>query len=145
MSLDNLVGKGLKLQAATRDDVARVVAAAETSLADAGQPGISAMGRFDSAYRCIMQCALAALMAHGFRPDKKQPGHHQLMIQLLPKTLGTDGPRVIVLDKLREKRNLADYEGVPVDDGSVSACVDHAARLLDDLRAWLAAHPKDLA
>jgi hypothetical protein len=146
MSLDNLLRTGqLVAQAASPRELDALHRAASRSLADAQATNLSNEGRYDSAYRCIMNCALLALLANGYRPDKKHVGHHQLMIQLLPKTLGTESARIVSLDKLREKRNLIDYEGDEVDPGTMTACIDHATRLLADLDAWLAAHRKDLA
>lgn len=146
MSLDNLVRtRQLIAHAASARELDALRRAARRALADAQAAGLSHETRYDCAYRCIMNCALAALLANGYRPDRKHVGHHQLMIQLLPKTLGIDPARVIALDKLREKRNLIGYEGDEVDPGTMAACIDHAARLLAELEAWLAAHRKDLA
>jgi uncharacterized protein (UPF0332 family) len=146
MTLDNLLRTGqLVAHTASPRELKALQHAARRSLADAQANNISNEGRYDSAYRCIMNCALLALMANGYRPDKKHVGHHQLMIQLLPKTLGTEAARIVSLDKLREKRNLIDYEGDEVDPGTMAACIEHAARLLAELEAWLAVNRKDLA
>jgi hypothetical protein len=72
--------------------------------------------RFDAAYKAIMQAALVALMANGFRPDTKKPGH-----QSLPKTIGLENDRVVVLDTPRHKRNLSDYTGEDIDHASVGS------------------------
>ena len=73
---------------------------------------------------------LAALMAHGYRPDTNRPGHHVTIIQTLTLTLGIDTRRVAVLDALRRKRNLSDYTGEDIDEASVAACIEAATRLL---------------
>ncbi|MGH8673852.1 MAG: DNA-binding protein [Burkholderiales bacterium] len=139
MSLDNLVKTGqLKRHATDRAEVGRLLAAARRNLADA-RGNISVENRFDAAYKCVMQCALAALMASGFRPDTKAPGHHQTVVQSLPKTLGLPGERVAVLDALRHKRNLADYTGAAIDAASLATCIVEAERLLDETGQWLAA------
>ena len=65
-------------------------------------------------------------MAQGFRPDTKSAGHHATVIQSLPKTIGIDAQRVVVLDVLRNKRNLSDYTGKPVDQGSLASCMAEA-------------------
>lgn len=146
MTLDNLIRTHQLIAfAANARELGALRRAARRSLDDAQAPNLSNETRYDCAYRCIMNCALAALMANGYRPDKKHVGHHQLMIQLLPKTLAIDSARIVALDKLREKRNLIDYEGDEVDPGTMTACIDHAARLLAELEAWLAANRKDLA
>lgn len=112
MTLDNLVKIGqLKPHATSRAEIGDLLAAAHRNLQDARAENISTENRFDAAYKCIMQSALAALMASGFRPDTKKPGHHQTTIQSLPKTISLDVTRVVVLDSLRNKRNLSDYTG----------------------------------
>jgi hypothetical protein len=58
----------------------------------------------------------------------------------LPKTIGIDAQRVVVLDVLRNKRNLSDYTGKPVDHGSLANCMTEAERLLEETSNWLAAH-----
>ena len=91
-----------------------------------------------------MQSALVALQAAGYRPDTKRPGHHATTIQSLSLTVGMAGARVAVLDKLREKRNLSDYTGAELDDVSVEACIEHAIRLLREVRDWLSREHPDL-
>jgi hypothetical protein len=89
-----------------------------------------------------MQSALAAWTASGFRPDTKKPGHHQTTIQSLPKTIQLDAERVVILDALRNKRNLSDYTGKQIDSGSVTTCIAEADRLLKEVEAWLrGSHP----
>jgi hypothetical protein len=84
-----------------------------------------------------MQCALIALHASGYRPDNKRPGHNAITIQSLTLTLDIEGSRIAVLDKLREKRNLADYTGAVLDEAAAEACVGQATRLLAELKNWL--------
>lgn len=52
---------------------------AERNLVDARAEIISHETRFDAAYKAIMQLALIALMASGYRPSTNEPGHHQTM------------------------------------------------------------------
>ncbi|MCO5097245.1 MAG: hypothetical protein M9884_07220 [Rhodocyclaceae bacterium] len=144
MTLDNLLKIGqLKPHAPDAAEIARLLEAARRNLTDANAENISTENRFDAAYKCIMQSALVALMANGFRPDTKVPGHHQTVIQSLPKTIGLPGARVAVLDALRNKRNLSDYSGRDIDRASLSTCISEAGRLLDEVNAWLSkAHPE---
>lgn len=144
MSLDNLVKTGqLKRHASDAKEVANLLAAARRNVADAKAQNISIENRFDAAYKCIMQSALVALLASGFRPDTKVPGHHQTVVQSLPKTVGLAGERVAVLDALRHKRNLADYTGASVDSSSLATCVKEAERLLGEVGEWLTRnHPE---
>lgn len=144
MTLDNLVGSSLERVVPDRDAVLRLLEAAERSLADAQLPGLSAEGRFDLAYKAVMQSANAALQANGYRTPTGRPGHHQTMIQTLPKSIGLDAHRMMLLDKLRRQRNAIDYSGDLVSTSMASACFAEANSLLDAVRAWLAGHRPEL-
>lgn len=138
MTLENLLKIGqLKEHAPDADEIRRLIAAAERNLADARVTAISAETRFDAAYKAIMQTALVALMAHGYRPDTKRPGHHATIVQGLSLTIGLVAARVIVLDTLRRQRNASDYTGEDVDDSSAEHCIAEAERLIRDVTAWL--------
>lgn len=133
MSLANLLRIGqLKEHPADAGEIARLLAAAERCIADARVRAISPETRFDAAYRSITQTGLAALMAHGYRPDINRPGHHVTIVQTLTRTLGIDARHVAVLDALRRKRNLVDYTGEDIDEGSVVACIEAATKLLHE-------------
>jgi hypothetical protein len=68
VSLENLLKIGqLKEHPPDPEEIQRLLAAAARNLADARVTAISAETRFDAAYKSIMQAALAALMAHGYR------------------------------------------------------------------------------
>lgn len=145
MTLDNLLGIGqLKRHNTDAAEVRRLLTAARRNLADAGVAGISPETRFDVAYKAIMQAALMALMANGFRPDTNRPGHHMTVLQSLSKTIGLTGERVLLLDTLRRKRNLSDYTGEDIDDGSAQTCVDEAERLVGEVLQWLSDNRADL-
>lgn len=145
MTLENLLAIH-RLQAfeATPGGVQRLLASAGRNLADAQLSGLSADNRFDAAYKAIMQCAMVGLWANGYRTTTSQPGHHQTALQILPKTMGLDQDTVIVLDALRKKRNLNDYEGDPVTDAAVKECLAQAEALLAHTRQWLQANRPDL-
>ena len=146
MTLENLLRIGqLKAHETDAVEIQRLLAAANRNLTDAGATNISPENRFDAAYKAIMQAALVALLAKGFRPDTSRPGHHMTVIQSLPKTIGLDGGRVAVLDALRRKRNLSDYTGDDIDHASVKNCMAEAGKLLAEVVAWLRVHRPDLA
>jgi hypothetical protein len=84
------------------------------------------------------------MLANGYRPATSEAGHHQLLIQALPKTAGIDLNRVRVLDAFRAARNQSDYRGVPVSDSVAAECLDEAQVLLKDVRAWLVSNRPDL-
>lgn len=144
MTLDNLARIGrLKAHVASREEIADLLTAARRNLDDSRAQNISTENRFDAAYKCILQAALVGLMAQGFRPNAKSAGHHATVIQSLPKSIGIDAQRVVVLDVLRNKRNLSDYTGRPVDHGALASCMAEAEQLLADTLAWLAEkHPQ---
>ena len=132
MTLEDLVREGrLKSHVANAVESSRLLAAAQRNLRDAHIEELSEEARFDLAYKSIMQCAMLALLARGYRPATSVPGHHRTMIQCLPMTLGLSEDLTLVLDALRKKRNLTDYSGELIDSGSVRECLLHAAALVD--------------
>jgi len=138
MSLENLLAiQRLVRHEAGHAVVLKLIAAAERNLADARVTSISAENRFDAAYKAILQCAMAALAARGYRTSTSQPGHHQTAIQTLPLTLAVDSGTVIVLDALRKQRNLTDYSGDGISDALLAECIAQAESLLRHARATL--------
>lgn len=119
-------------------------AAVRRNLQDARLVGISPVSRFDIAYRAIMQCALVAMLANGFRPSTSEPGHHATVVQSLPKTVGLASERVVVLDGLRKKRNLSDYTGADIAEEEAAACVRAAEDLASKVEGWLRANRPEL-
>lgn len=137
MTLTNLLGRTLDAITPDRAVVARLLAAVERNLTDAALPALSAENRFDVAYKAIMQCAMVALHANGYRTLTSRPGHHQTAIQTLPHTIGLAIDVTILLDALRKQRNLADYDGDPVSDAAVRDCIDCARSLHAAVIQWL--------
>jgi hypothetical protein len=144
MTLENLLGKTLDAVTANPETIGRLLAAAERNVTDAQLPALSPENRFDVAYKAIMQCAMIALQANGYRTLTSRPGHHQTAIQSLPLTIGLAIEETVVLDALRKQRNLADYDGDPVPDSAAQSCLTCAGDLLSTLKAWLAANRPDL-
>jgi hypothetical protein len=129
--LENLLRIGqLKPHSEDAREIDKLLDAAQRSIAEAGVRGISAHTRFEAAYRAVTQNGRAALAAKGYRPDTGSPGQHMAMIQALTLTLEIEAKRVVVLDKLRRKRNLADYTGEGINYESVAACIKVAEQLL---------------
>lgn len=145
MTLDNLVGRGLEKAAADREELSRYLERIGRKLADSRQQSISLDSRFDLAFEALLQIALAALRANGYRTTSAA-GHHQLALQALPKSLGTDAVRVRALDEFRKKRSaglyLAEFEP---SSAEVEALVRAVERLRKDLVAWLKAKRPELA
>ncbi|PPC88680.1 MAG: DNA-binding protein [Methylotenera sp.] len=144
MSLANLLKiNKLQLHNPSKDDVQRLLAAAKRNLADAHIHELSPENRFDAAYKCIMQSAMAALSVNGYRTSTSQPGHHQTAIQTLPLTIGLEQSTVIVLDALRKQRNVSDYEGDPVSDQVVIECIKQAGILYQNISDWISKNRPD--
>ncbi len=145
MTLENLASIGkLKPHKPAREEITRLLAAVRRNLKDAQVKDISPETRFDVAYKAVMQCALLALMANGFRPSTNEPGHHATVIQSLPKTVGLSNERVMILDQLRKKRNLSDYSGAGIAEEEAAACVRAAEDLASTVEKWLRANRPDL-
>ena len=113
----------------TPHGIAKLLAAARRNLADAKVVGVSSETRFDAAYKVILQCAMAALWANGYRAPTSEPGHHLTAVQTLPKTIGVASERVVVLDALRKQRNLSDYDGELVTEQALRECLQQAQTL----------------
>ncbi len=125
------------MHSATATEVQRLLAAIDRNLHDAAQASISDETRFDAAYKAVMQCALAAMLAQGYRPSTSEPGHHVTLIQSLPLTLGVDNTTWVLLDALRRKRNANDYTGDGVTPDMVAECVAQGQALRGVLRKHL--------
>lgn len=138
MSLENLLRIGkLAEHTSNLDQIIKMLAAAQRGIEDAKNGSISAETRLDAAYRAIMQLTMVGLWANGYRPSKGIPGHHVVMIQSLPQSVGLANDQMLVLDTFRIKRNAADYTGEDIDEASVEACIDAANSLLRHIRKWL--------
>ncbi|MCY1279362.1 hypothetical protein D9M68_877200 [compost metagenome] len=137
MTLENLLGLSLETIEPDAFSIRRLLEAAGRSLSDARLPGISSEGRFDMAYKAIMQCANAALQANGYRTLTSKPGHHQTMIQSLPLTIGLDGRAMMLLDSLRKQRNVIDYSGDMVSERMAAEALQQAEQLMQRVVGWL--------
>lgn len=145
MTLENLLKIGqLKSHVTDAIEIGRLLEAARRNLADANVREISSETRLDTADKAIMQAALVALMANGYRPDTNRPGHQMTVLQSLPTTIGLPANRIVVLDALRRKRNLSDYMGEDIDEVSADNCIHEAEQLLSEVVVWLKENRPDL-
>ena len=144
MTLKNLLGISLDTVQPDAASLDKLLSAVQRNIADAQLPGLSAENRFDAAYKAVMQCALSAMLAKGYRPSTSEPGHHQTMIQSLPLTLGVGNEVWVLLDAMRRQRNASDYTGAPITPDMVRDCVAQATALRTRLRADLALHHANL-
>jgi len=144
MTLKNLLGISLDAIEPDKAQLAKLLVAAQRNVADSKLQGLSAENRFDAAYKAIMQAAMVALLANGYRTLTSRPGHHQTAIQTLPLSIGLPQAKVILLDALRKQRNLADYSGDLVPEETAAECLASAVDLLSHVKAWLQANRRDL-
>jgi len=144
MSLQNLLGISLDAVEPDKAQIRRLLASAERNLADARISALAAENQFDVAYKAILQLAMLALNANGYRTLTSRPGHHQTAIQALALTIGLRPDSVRLLDALRKQRNRSDYSGEPVSRAAVVECVRSADELLVTVKAWLADRRPDL-
>lgn len=144
MTLNNLIGLSLENVQPDAASIARLLEAAQCSLSDAQLPKLSSEGRFDMAYKAIMQSANAALQANGFRTLTSKPGHHQTMIQTLPRTIGMDSTTMVLLDQMRKQRNVIDYSGDLVSESLAAEAVKQAGLLIAQVNAWIRANKPEL-
>ncbi|MBC5767373.1 DNA-binding protein [Ramlibacter albus] len=144
MSLKNLLGISLEAVETDREQIGKLLEAARRNIRDAQLEELSAENRFDASYKAIMQVAMVALLANGYRTLTSKPGHHQTAIQTLPLTIGVPKEDVIVLDALRKQRNLADYSGDLISDEAVQECLASAQVLMSHVTKWLGKHRPEL-
>lgn len=144
MTLKNLLGISLDAVAPDKAVVAKLLTAAQRNIADAQLQGLSSENRFDVSYKALMQAAMVALHANGYRTLTSKPGHHQTALQTLPLSVNLPQARVIVLDALRKQRNLSDYSGELISEAVADECLACAIDLVAHVRAWLARQRPDL-
>lgn len=137
-ALDNLVRIGrLKAEPRNEAEVKRMLAMAQTRLADARLASPSPEGRFTSAYNAAHAAALAALRWHGYRSENRYT-----VFQSLSHTVNWPALRWRVLDAAHQKRNLAEYEGVlDVEESTIAELCALVAELITDVAKLVAYIP----
>jgi len=144
MTLDNLVGKGLRQESAAPEEIQRLLHKASTRLNDATSEVISMESRFDLAYEAILQLAICALRAHGYRPDSRG-GHHVTALQSLTKTVEYPGEKIRLLDEFRRQRAIGLYDGsFEPTKSEISALLETAEHLKNHLNEWLRENKPEL-
>ncbi len=145
MTLDNLVGKGLERAPASKEEISRYLAKIRRKIADCKQKTLSLDTRFDTAFAALLQVALAALRANGYRTTS-EAGHQQIAIQLLPKTIGIDRVDIRMLDEYRKKRSIGLYDAsFDPSEAEVKAVIGSVESLFDNLLKWLRKNHPELA
>lgn len=144
MSLrDWLVSRRLVEHRATRQEITHLFAVASRDLADARTSGLSADWRLSIAYNAALQLAVAALAAAGYRAARES--HHHWVVQSLAHTVRAPSERIMALDGLRKKRNVAEYEQAGrVSDQEAQEALELAGWLRTEVESWLASEHPDL-
>jgi hypothetical protein len=148
MSLEAWREAGLLVRhEATPEEIADLLAVAETNLRDAAIAELSPERKLGCAYGAILSVARGALHAAGYRVPKSNPSHHHYTIQSLRYTVGLTPSIVLQIEALQKKRNTADYVRVGDVSDTLAAQARALARdTLSGVRQWLFTnHPELLA
>jgi hypothetical protein len=109
MSLDDwLANRWIVGHQPTAAEISDLLAVVDRDLKDAEVPRLSADWRLGISYNAALQLATLALAAAGFRPGRERA--HERAILSLRETVGVAATTVDLLDAVRRKRNLINYE-----------------------------------
>jgi hypothetical protein len=89
VTLASFIGRGLEKAATDPQEVARYLGKIGRKLEDARRSSNHLDTRFDIAFEALLQIAICALRANGYRTTAAA-GHQQIAIQLLPKSIGIE-------------------------------------------------------
>ncbi|MCF8079867.1 MAG: hypothetical protein K9K88_11360 [Desulfobacterales bacterium] len=137
MTLEHWAVNGwLKAHSSSPGEISDLLGVADRDLKDSVSPGLSSDWRLAIAYNAALQCATAALAAAGFRASRE--AHHYRAIQSLSHTVGLEPGKILVLDRLRKKRNIGGYEraGI-VTEKEADEAVELAKELRHLVEAWI--------
>ena len=144
MVLETLLGRGLQQEPTDAAEIGRFLTKVDAKLVDCRVPSISRESRFDIAYEALLQCGLAALRAHGLRPDSRG-GHHLMALQTLPTTIGFPKEKIRILDEFRKQRAAGLYDGsFNPSEVELRALMDATEEVRQVLISWLKTHRPDL-
>lgn len=142
MSLKNwLENRWLVEHQPSPEETADLLAVVERDLQDAAVDRLSADWRLGIAYNAALQLAILALAAEGYRPERQRS--HERAVQSLRYTVGLGQDEVDMLDLVRRKRHLSNYERAGTASYQEAAEVYEAAVELQGIvMQWLAKkHP----
>ena len=113
MSLKNwFENRWLAEHETSAEEVADLLKIADRDLAAAKVPGLDPDWQMAISYNAALQLATVALAAKGYRPERLRA--HERTIESLRFTLKAKRSVVDVLDTVRRKRNLSNYDHVGV-------------------------------
>lgn len=145
MNLEQLLGQGrLSRQNTSRREVRSLLEVVERLLRDAEVEGVSADGRFVSAYGAVLQTATMLIRCHGYRT--KGIGHHYTTFQALSAVLPDEKKLISYFEACRSKRNLADYTQTgAVSEKEVRDLIAEARAFLSQVRQIISSEFRDYA
>lgn len=126
------------LRAFSIDKARNLFRSARVALSDARAPAqyISAQRRFDAAYDCGLQCALAVLECS--KLEVQAQNHHQVAFDFLFKKLQLKGSTVSDAKAIMLARHAVRYDAAPLnDETAVTRAIAWAERLLAETEGWL--------
>lgn len=144
MTLENLVGKGLEHETPVPAEIQRLLQKAGNRIKDARSEAITYDSRFDLVYEGILQLAICALRANGYRLGSKG-GHHVIALQSLTKSIGYPKEKIRLLDEFRRQRSVGLYDGsFDPTNSEVQTLLQMANNLQQHLKSWLSENHPDL-
>lgn len=125
------------------EEVTDLLAIADRDLANAKVPGLSTDWQLAIAYNAALQLAMLALGAEGYRPERSRA--HERAIESLRFTIKASRATIDVLDAVRRKRNLSNYERAgAASQSEADEVYEVAAELRRMVIAWLKKSHPDL-
>jgi hypothetical protein len=125
------------------EEVGRLLAVADRSLADAEVTAVSIDARVGFAHAATVAVAAATLAAEGYRMGKER--HHERLLDSLRYTVEIDQRLLKQLHDVRRARNAMTYEQLgdttPADAESI---ITRARGIREAAAAWLRARHGDL-
>jgi len=127
------------------EEIANLLGIVERDLAESRTPGLSSDWRLAIAYNAALQAAKAALAATGYRVSSSEKGHHYRLVESLRHTAEAPGAEVDLLQRMKKKRNISDYEVAgAVTEREADEMVALAQRVDRLVREWLRSNHPDL-
>lgn len=129
----------------SKDDMAHLITAIQRRLMDAKNETVTRENRLQQAYQAVLQVAIAALHAKGYRL-KSKPAHHVMAIESLEHTIGVERRLRDYYQSLRKRRHDVIYDAViSVSEQDLEEAIERAESLFAAFRQWLEKEQPELA
>ncbi|MEO5800926.1 MAG: hypothetical protein ABIS00_15900 [Gemmatimonadales bacterium] len=128
--------RGIVPHEVTTDEITELFAVVDRDLADAAVPRLSADWQLGIGYNAALQLATLALAAAGYRPVRERA--HERAILSLEHTVGTPQATINLLDAVRRRRNIINYERAgTTSDAEAAEVLAAASALRAQIARWL--------